>query len=27
MPEKTLLVIDPMGNERSYEHRILRNWR
>ncbi|XP_077078681.1 sentrin-specific protease 1-like [Siphateles boraxobius] len=27
MPEKTLLVIDPMGNERSYEHKILRNWR
>ncbi|XP_077062110.1 uncharacterized protein LOC143714699 isoform X3 [Siphateles boraxobius] len=26
MPEKTLLLIDPMGNERSYEHKILRNW-
>jgi len=27
MPVKTLLLIDPMGNERSYEHKILRNWR
>ncbi|XP_051949318.1 uncharacterized protein LOC127620216 isoform X2 [Xyrauchen texanus] len=27
MPEKTLLLIDPMGNECSYGHKILRNWR
>ncbi|XP_051994313.1 uncharacterized protein LOC127652219 isoform X1 [Xyrauchen texanus] len=27
MPEKKLLLIDPMGNECSYEHKILRNWR
>ncbi|XP_058653261.1 uncharacterized protein LOC131552995 [Onychostoma macrolepis] len=27
MPEKTLLLIDPMGNEGSYERKILRNWR
>lgn len=27
MPEKTLLLIDPMGNEGSYERKIMRNWR
>jgi len=27
MEEKSLLVIDPLGNENVYQRKILRNWR
>ncbi len=27
MDEKSLLVIDPLGNENMYQRKILRNWR